>query len=263
MRTLEEIEKDIEQLWAEDFTTDDEKLNDWRVRYDKLAAEREEVRKQKAQEERNKPEAVEERKRKWEAQQIKNLTESGIGQRYLNADIHSFITETEEQKTGLETVKQFITNPYGKNLWLVGVAGTGKTLLGAIICRYLGAKYIKSYQLKDELDYARSFNAKKNPTEVIKEYAEIFVLIVDEVGRHKSPQEQEYIFRLLNERYEMKKPTVLISNMTKKEFGEYLGNPLVDRFREGCKCLEFKGESYRGKDRNEWDGKINNELFKC
>lgn len=263
MRTLEEIEKDIEQLWAEDFTTDDEKLNDWRVRYDKLAAEREEVRKQKAQEERNKPEAVEERKRKWEAQQIKNLTESGIGQRYLNADIHSFITETEEQKTGLETVKQFITNPYGKNLWLVGVAGTGKTLLGAIICRYLGAKYIKSYQLKDELDYARSFNAKKNPTEVIKEYAEISVLIVDEVGRYKSPQEQEYIFRLLNERYEMKKPTVLISNMTKKEFGEYLGNPLVDRFREGCKSLEFKGDSFRAKERTEWDGKINNELFNC
>ena len=81
MRTLEEIEKDIEQLWAEDFTTDDEKLNDWRVRYDKLTAEQEEVRKKKAQEERNKPEAVEERKRKWEAQQIKNLTESGIGQR--------------------------------------------------------------------------------------------------------------------------------------------------------------------------------------
>lgn len=263
MRTLEEIEKDIEQLWAEDFTTDDEKLNDWRVRYDKLTAEREEVRKQKAQEERNKPEAVAERKREWEAQQIKNITESGIGQRYLNADIHSFITETEEQKTGLETVKQFITNPYGKNLWLVGVAGTGKTLLGAIICRYLGAKYIKSYQLKDELDYARSFNAKKNPTEVIKDYAEIFVLIVDEVGRYKSPQEQEYIFRLLNERYEMKKPTVLISNMTKKEFGEYLGNPIVDRFREGCKSLEFKGESFRAKERTEWDGKINNDLFEC
>ena len=181
----------------------------------------------------------------------------------MNADIHSFITETEEQKKDLETVKQFITNPYGKNLWLLGVAGTGKTLLGAIICRYLGAKYIKSYQLKDELDYARSFNAKKNPTEVIKEYAEISVLIVDEVGRYQSPQEQEYIFKLLNERYEMKKPTVLISNMTKKEFGEYLGNPLVDRFREGCKSLEFKGESYRGKDRNEWDRKINNELFEC
>ena len=263
MRTLEEIEKDIEQLWAEDFTTNDEKLKDWRVRYDKLVAELEEVRKQKAQEERNKPEAVAERKREWEAQQIKNLTESGIGQRYLNADIHSFITETEEQKIGLETVKQFITNPYGKNLWLVGVAGTGKTLLGAIICRYLGAKFIKSYQLKDELDYARSFNAKKNPTEVIKDYAEISVLIVDEVGRYKSPQEQEYIFRLLNERYEMKKPTVLISNMTKKEFGEYLGNPIVDRFREGCKSLEFKGESFRAKERTEWDGKINNELFEC
>lgn len=261
MRTLEEIEKDIEQLWAEDFTTDDEKLNDWRVRYDKLTAEREEVRKQKAQEERNKPEVVEERKRKWEAQQIKNLTESGIGQRYLNADIHSFICKTQEQKEILETVKQFISNPFGKSLWLVGVAGTGKTLIGAIICRYCGAKYFKSYQIKDELEYARSFNAKKNPTEVINDYVDISVMIIDEVGRYRSTAEQEYLFRILNERYEMKKPTVLISNMEKKEFGEYLGNPVIDRFREGCKCLEFKGESYRGKDRNEWDGKINDKIF--
>lgn len=263
MRTEEEVKKDIAEL-SDKFDLLKGDTNEmWRFWEEdkKLRGELEAIQNAKAEEENNTPEAIEERKKEWKAKQIKNIMQSGIGRRYLNADIKSFICKTQEQKEILETVKQFISNPFGKSLWLVGVPGTGKTLIGAIICRYCGAKYFKSYQIKDELEYARSFNAKKNPTEVINDYADISVMVIDEVGRYRSPAEQEYLFRILNERYEMKKPTVLISNMEKKEFGEYLGNPVVDRFREGCKCLEFKGESYRGKDRNEWDGKINDKIF--
>ena len=261
MRTEEEIKKEIDDLWREEPSFDEKKLAEWNDRYNKLKAELREVHEAKRLEEYNSPEAKEERKKEWENQQKKNIVESGVGERYVSANINSFICSTPEQKAILETVKQFITNPNGKNLWLIGVAGTGKTLLGAIICRYTGAKYIKSFKLKDELDYARSFNAKKTPSEVIDDYAKIPVLVIDEVGRYKNPQEQEYMFRLLNERYEIKNPTVLISNMDKKEFGEYLGNPIVDRFRENCKSLEFKGESYRAKDRTEWGNEINNSLF--
>lgn len=262
MRTEEEIKKDIDILYDENLEDmDKEAIWEWNEKDRKLREELKAVQEAKADEEYNSPEAKAERKRLWEQKQIKNISESGVGERYLKADINSFICETAEQKNNLEVVKQFISNPWGKNLWLMGVAGTGKTLLGAIICRYCGAKYIKSFKLKDELDYARSFNAKKNPSEVIDDFAKIPILIIDEVGRYKNPQEQEYLFRLLNERYEMRNPTVLISNMNKKEFGEYLGNPLVDRFREGCKSLEFTGETYRAKDRTEWSGEINNTLF--
>lgn len=264
MRSEEEIQKDIgEHCEKFDNFFNEEALRAWNDKLNELNAELKDCREKKADAESKTPEAIAERKREWAERQTKNLMESGIGQRYLKADIHSFITETDEQKTALDTVKQFISNPWGKNLWLVGVAGTGKTLLGAIICRYLGAIYIKSFQLKDELESAKSFNAKKNPTEIINDYAKIDVLIIDEVGRYKTPQEQEFIFRLLNERYEMKKPTVLISNMTKNELGEYLGNPVVDRFRESCKSIEFKGESFRAKERNEWNGEIDNSIFEC
>ena len=259
MRSIEEIKKAIEEHYNKMESVDD--LNIWNENLNRLNDELKMAEKLQEEEKNSDPKVIAEKKKEKENQEIKNLAESGIGNRYLQVDIHSYIAETEEQKTAIEIIKQFITNPIGKNLWLVGVAGTGKTLLGAIICRYCGAKYYKSYQIKDELEYARSFNAKKNPTELINDYADISVMIIDEVGRYRSPAEQEYLFRILNERYEMKKPTVLISNMEKKEFGEYLGNPVVDRFREGCKCLEFKGESYRGKDRNEWDGKINDKIF--
>lgn len=259
MRSIEEIKKAIEEHYDKMENADD--LNIWNENLNRLNDELKMAEKAQEEEKNRDPEIIAERKKEKENREIKNLEESGIGNRYLQVDIHSYIAETEEQKTAIETVKQFITNPIGKNLWLVGVAGTGKTLLGAIICRYCGARYLKSFQMKDELDYAKSFNAKRNPTEVINYYANIPVLIIDEVGRYKNPQEQEYIFRLLNERYEMEKPTVLISNMNKKELGEYLGNPVVDRFREGCKSLEFKGESYRAKERIEWGGKIDNSIF--
>ena len=259
MRSIEEIKKAIEEHYNKMESVDD--LNIWNENLNRLNDELKMAEKLQEEEKNSDPKVIAEKKKEKENQEIKNLAESGIGNRYLQVDIHSYIAETEEQKTAIEIIKQFITNPIGKNLWLVGVAGTGKTLLGAIICRYCGAKYYKSYQIKDELEYARSFNAKKNPTELINDYADISVMIIDEVGRYRSPAEQEYLFRILNERYEMKKPTVLISNMEKKEFGEYLGNPVVDRFREGCKCLEFKGESYRARERNEWDGKINEKIF--
>lgn len=259
MRSIEEIKKAIEEHYDKMESVDD--LNSWNENLNQLNDELKMAEKLQEEEKNSDPKIIAEKKKEKENQEIKNLAESGIGNRYLQVDIHSYIAETEEQKTAIEIIKQFITNPIDKNLWLVGVAGTGKTLLGAIICRYCGAKYYKSYQIKDELEYARSFNAKKKPTELINDYADISVMIIDEVGRYRSPAEQEYLFRILNERYEMKKPTVLISNMEKKEFGEYLGAPVVDRFREGCKCLEFKGESYRARERNEWDGKINEKIF--
>ena len=146
MRTEEEVKKELVELGDKfDLIKGDEK-EVWQYWEEerKLQDELKAIQEAKRLEEYNSPEAIAERKRKWEEQQLKNITESGIGKRYLSVDINSFICETPDQEKILDTVKQFISNPYGKNLWLVGVAGTGKTLLGAIICRYLGAKYIKS-----------------------------------------------------------------------------------------------------------------------
>ena len=50
---------------------------------------------------------------------------------------------------------------------------------------------------------------------------------------------------IINERYENEKCTVLISNKTKVEMVEYLGQPIFDRFTENCMSIEFDFESYR------------------
>ena len=57
---------------------------------------------------------------------------------------------------------------------------------------------------------------------------------------------------ILNERYEMNKTTVLISNFEKSDFAQYLGKQLYDRFTESCKCIEFNFESFRINKRLEY-----------
>mgnify|MGYP002852651092 CR=1 FL=1 len=262
MRTEEEIRADIFSYSEMDIANMNEKeFVKWEEKMRALELELKNAIEVREAEKANEPDAIEERKRKKEEWQIRNLQNSGIGKRYQNVTINSYKCDTPEQKNALNTIKQFITNPYGKSLLLVGNPGNGKTMLCAIICRYLGAKYIKSSELKDELDYARSFNSKLNPSKVIKKYAKTPVLIIDEVGAYQSPGESEYLFRLLNERYEEELPTVFVSNLSKKEFAKYLGKLIIDRLSETCKSIEFDWESYRPNHKDEWSGNISEELF--
>ena len=262
MRTEEEVIADIDKLYEKDLVgMSSSELVHWDNALRTLENELKSVQKEKETEKENSPEAVAERKRKRIERQEKNLLESGIGKRFQKVTINSYECNTPEQKNVLSIIKQFITNPYGKSLLMLGNPGNGKTMLCAIICRYLGAKYIKSFELKDELDFARSFNAKMNPSEVIKKYAKIPVLIIDEVGACHSAGESEYLFRLLNERYEEENPTVFVSNLSKPEFAMYVGKPMLDRLSETCKSVEFTWESYRPKHKDEWGGYINEELF--
>ena len=262
MRTEEEVIADIDKLYEKDLVgMSSSEIEHWDNELRTLEKELDGIKKTKETEKENSPEAVAERNRKRIERQEKNLIESGIGKRFQNVTINSYECNTPEQKNVLSIIKQFITNPYGKSLLMLGNPGNGKTMLCAIICRYLGAKYIKSSELKDELDYARSFNAKMNPSEVIKKYAKIPVLIVDEVGAYQSPGECEYLFRLLNERYEEELPTVFVSNLSKEDFAKYVGKLILDRLSETCKSIVFNWDSYRPNHKDKWSGYINSELF--
>ena len=70
-------------------------------------------------------------------------------------------------------------------------------------------------------------------------------MVIDEIGKFESKEEVKYLFMIINERYENKRSTVLISNKTKTELAEYLGMPTFDRFVENCMSIEFNFDSYR------------------
>lgn len=192
-------------------------------------------------------EAQEKEIRKHEAKEKqKNLEASGIGERYYNASFESYNCNIPERKEVLDKLKLFIQDYQEKTLWMVGNSGTGKTMFAAILCREcLHAHFVKSYEIELELDDCKSFKANESKKELLKRYKEYPVLIIDEIGKFESKDEVKYLFMIINERYENKKCTVLISNKSKKELVEYLGKPIFDRFTENCMSIEFNFDSYR------------------
>ena len=55
------------------------------------------------------------------------------------------------------------------------------------------------------------------------------------------------MFEIINERYESRQPTILISNLSLTEVKQYLGDRIFDRMREdGGKYISFDWDSYRG-----------------
>ena len=191
--------------------------------------------------------AEEERRKKNEEQEkAKRLRDCGIGERYRQVKLEDYKTDNPGRASVLELIKQFINNYRTRTMWMVGNAGTGKTMCAAIICRECwGSHYCKSYQIEMELDDCKSFKATESRASILKKYSDYPLLVIDEIGKFESKEEVKYLFMIINERYEKNKSTVLISNKSKKELAEYLGQPVYDRFTENCMSIEFNFESYR------------------
>ena len=176
---------------------------------------------------------------------------SNVGRKFLTKSLSDYVAETEEQKNILTTVKNFIkavNEGKCRTLWLCGNTGTGKTLLGSSICRETMGTFTRSYNIKNDIESTRFFKATETKNMVIKRYANYRLLVIDEIGRG-SEDERDYLWQILNERYENELSTVLITNMSKEELKEYLGGPVYDRFVTNCTSLTFTGKSYRINER--------------
>jgi DNA replication protein DnaC len=77
--------------------------------------------------------------------------------------------------------------------------------------------------------------------------------VLDEIARCKIREEtqQELVCYVLNERYANNLPTVLITNLDKKELVKWLGFAAKDRLNECGMVIELNCESYRIKKRRE------------
>ena len=96
--------------------------------------------------------------------------------------------------------------------------------------------YSIRYKLLDDIrieyEKARSFTEKKNQNQIISEYAEIDLMVIDEIGIGENLELQKtLIYKLMNERDLKKKTTIICSNFNFKEFSQFCGRPTMDRFK--------------------------------
>lgn len=169
--------------------------------------------------------------------------------RYWHTSIATYKADTDEQKKAAATSRAFVQSARQgefRTLLFLGTVGTGKTHLACGIVLEAGGLYRLSSEIVEEIRRAKSFTAKETEADILDYYGNASLLVIDEIGRGIAAAEEQYmLYQIINERYNRRKPTVLISNQNKKDFLNYVGIAAADRLTESAQVVEFTGRSYR------------------
>ncbi|WP_148716470.1 ATP-binding protein [Chitinolyticbacter meiyuanensis] len=206
--------------------------------------------------ERDRLEAEErDRRRRWEAK----IQHAAIPDRFQDRTLANYVVECDGQRHALEFATAFASafeqGRSSRCAIFSGEAGTGKTHLAVGIALRIMHRYNRSAAFTTVQRYIRavrdtwSRDSELSESEVVRHYAEPDLLILDEVGvQAGSENEKLILFDLLNERYEKRKSTLMLTNLTVDECRAFLGERVFDRLREdGGEFVPFTWESQRGK----------------
>jgi DNA replication protein DnaC len=184
---------------------------------------------------------------------------SGIPDRFRDRTLENFEARTEDQQFALEFARDFAERfddvlKTGRSAMFIGKPGTGKTHLAAGIGLHVMAQgrvvlFTTVMRAIRRVKDTWNRESRESETQAISAMVYPDLLILDEVGvQFGSDFERNMLFDVLNERYERRKPTLLLSNLPADEVTAFLGERIVDRLREdGGKLIKFTWESRRGK----------------
>jgi DNA replication protein DnaC len=163
-----------------------------------------------------------------------------IPPRYFDATFDNYIPDNDKAVE----LKQLCENyKYDTNLILVGTVGVGKTHLAcAIIDKALDNKkrcyYVPYYRLAD---------IKIRDPQLYKILLTVDVLVIDEYGVQDSANKNNYLFEIINERYNNMVNTIIISNLTLQTFKDNIGEAAHSRIKENVMTQEAAWQDYRKK----------------
>ena len=185
------------------------------------------------------------------------VDDSGVPPRYRKARIKDWKSTNPAMEEVGKTIKDYaegfdIALERGKNLILIGNPGTGKTYAGCALVNEViykrdhSASYVTTQEYLARLRSTYQDGAEEREMDVFNAYVSPSLLVLDEVGRHKdSKHAADSLFALIDRRYREVRPTILISNMSKDELKEYLGEAMVSRLRQDGQMLGFYWEDQR------------------
>lgn len=199
--------------------------------------------------------AAEERKRAW----TRKLRAAGIAPLLERQDFEAFQAETPAQRRALAFAHEYALDferhrASGKGAVFVGTPGTGKTHLAAAIAMevlrqgfsvQLTTVMRAILQVKDSWSPA----AQMSQLQALERLTEPDLLVLDEVGvQAGSDFERDLLFDVMHQRYQWRRPTLLISNLPTENLRDLMGARVFDRLREfGAEYVAFEWESFRGR----------------
>lgn len=189
----------------------------------------------------------------WLAKRSADLMASAtIPLKYIGA---AFKATTEPQRAVLRTVQRFRDFITRESTWgaliLVGITGTGKTLLACQLAQSLMAKaslstrYITAAGMISEIQASYGREGKSEEGEILR-FVQYDVLILDEVDAIRSTENASLLLtEIINRRYNENKPVIVISNQPLEKLAKFVGERVHSRLHENAFACDFKWDDFR------------------
>jgi DNA replication protein DnaC len=143
--------------------------------------------------------------------------------------------------------------PKGENIVFCGPTGVGKSgLTAGLLLKALQnghrALFVRAQDLFDDM-YASL--ADRSSRKLLNRLVRVDVLAVDEMGYlNLRPEQTNIFFKLMEERYSLRRPTIITTNLDYSEWSNFLGNKalveaLLSRVRHRCHTVRIDGPSLR------------------
>lgn len=184
-----------------------------------------------------------------------------IEPRFEGCTFDNFGVETPDQEAALQACRAYadsfdVAAKTGRSLILRGNPGTGKNHLAVAITRQVltagyTALHATAYEIVCRIreTWGRRQPGEQTEQGITRAFGEVDLLVIDEVGRQYGTEgEQIHLFHVIDARYRLMKPTIVISNKRLDEIRAYLGDAALDRLREGGgELVSFNWRSHRGR----------------
>ena len=186
----------------------------------------------------------------------RRLGESQMGTRFLDRTLDTYQAETPAQRAVLAKCRAYVAewaDRPGRMVLLCGRPGAGKTHLACGILHALAESaqvdgvYVKVPTLLRRIKDGFDQDDAPSQSEVVEPLMTAGLLVLDEVGVQSGTDwERVTLFDLLNARYENRRSTVFVTNLTYSEFERVMGDRLVDRlYEDGGMVLKCDWPSWR------------------
>jgi DNA replication protein DnaC len=174
--------------------------------------------------------------------------------RHQGVTFAEYVATSLAQKRVLELCQRYINGVASKSYpgWLVlsGRPGTGKTMLlscmaGALAKDHILTRYTTQAAMAREFRATYQRGAERSESELFDDYAQMPMLLLDELGAGSTEHTDRLIFEVLDTRYANKLPVVIATNHPRSALKDVVGERLFDRLTEEATFLAFDWESNR------------------
>lgn len=148
----------------------------------------------------------------------------------------------------------------GTGVLLRGEVGTGKTCLAVAIAHKAyevgyTVHFVNNINLRDELFRLWKSDDREALGKYLYKLKSVKFLILDDFGAETGKEDRDWIVErmetIISERHAKMLPTIITTNLADDGMYKKYNKRIVDRIREMCILLNFKGESTRETPREE------------